>query len=591
MFSRNTPTAAAICAAALAALAAVASIIGLTSWLPVAFALLSGVVAAAMALLSSRRETASTLTLADLAQAVNVCGQKRDRALSLLEHFPFPIMTLTHAGGLRWMNQSMAGVVGATDLPRESPMDSPFFSKTSAGSWAALLSGEGADSLRLERGGAEYIFQAVVSEVGKGEDRWLLMLLDVTRTNRDAERAEAKHSEICQLAHKIHGTTSGLENDAQNISATLSALVTTMHDSKDQARQVACAMQEMTQNVQVVATMAAETSRTAQEAEGSAREGMDEVRNTATVTRKVVDSYAGLQAILVELVERAGRIQSVTDLISDIADQTNLLALNAAIEAARAGDAGRGFAVVADEVRKLAEKTLKATREVQSAVGDIDVSSRQAVTAMEATREDIKRTADMVDNVEGKFLNIAEAMVNTSRDIGDIAHRAESQCASSFEINMCAMNVTDNSEEVSDKVEETSGELRRLVAEAGQVRALSALYVTDELNVGEHRKFDRIYIKAYPTRLTCRLQSRGAAIAAEVLDLSPSGARVRLLEKADIRASEAVSLSECSCRKEVGLERQSGTLRWADGQEVGIEFTRHLPYSSQRLQELVMRGL
>jgi len=90
------------------------------------------------------------------------------------------------------------------------------------------------------------------------------------------------------------------------------------------------------------------------------------------------------------LAKTAGEIGSIVQLIHEIADQTNLLALNAAIEAARAGESGRGFAVVADEVRKLAERTSRATKDIEALVSGIRDNSNMAKRSMET----LSKTAD-----------------------------------------------------------------------------------------------------------------------------------------------------------------------------------------------------
>jgi len=105
-------------------------------------------------------------------------------------------------------------------------------------------------------------------------------------------------------------------------------------------------------------------------------------------------------------------INEIINLIKDISDQTNLLALNAAIEAARAGDHGRGFAVVADEVRKLAERTQKATAEVEINIGQLKQNSAEI---LDMTQKFQGSNSAINDNLSQFFEELEFVILNSEK--------------------------------------------------------------------------------------------------------------------------------------------------------------------------------
>jgi hypothetical protein len=158
-----------------------------------------------------------------------------------------------------------------------------------------------------------------------------------------------------------------------------------------------------------------EKQQAVEAAEVSTSSGQTTTEIAANLHRLAEDSARAARDVEV-LAEQATQIGAIVQLIHEIADQTNLLALNAAIEAARAGEAGRGFAVVADEVRKLAERTAKATKDIEALVTGIRHDSTQAKAAMEA----LAHTADEYSERGTRATDDMKRLIGLSRKMEQV---------------------------------------------------------------------------------------------------------------------------------------------------------------------------
>jgi len=236
--------------------------------------------------------------------------------------------------------------------------------------------------------------------------------------------------------------------------------------------ETASAMGQMNSTILEIASNAAAAAETAEKTRDTASNG-------ARVVEKAGESMTTVNAIATELKgdmaslgREAQSIGEVVGVINDIADQTNLLALNAAIEAARAGEAGRGFAVVADEVRKLAEKTMVATKEVESRIRAIQDAAGRNIKSMDQAVSAVGEA----NSLAGQSGEAIQAIVGhadaTSGQVQSIAASAEQQSAASEQISRAIGEINQVAEDNVAGVDATSRAARALAEMAEELKTL-----------------------------------------------------------------------------------------------------------------------
>jgi methyl-accepting chemotaxis protein len=216
---------------------------------------------------------------------------------------------------------------------------------------------------------------------------------------------------------------------------------------------------QLSQGATEQASAAEEASASMDEMAANVKQNADNASQTEKIARQSsLDAEASGNAVS-KAVQAMETIAQKITIVQEIARQTDLLALNAAVEAARAGEHGRGFAVVASEVRKLAERSQSAAQEIGTLSNETVKSARDAGSMLTKLVPDIKRTAELVEEITAAC---------REQDIG------------ATQVNQAIQQldkVTQQNASASEQVSATSEELS---AQAERLQATIAYFKMDE---------------------------------------------------------------------------------------------------------------
>jgi methyl-accepting chemotaxis protein len=240
-----------------------------------------------------------------------------------------------------------------------------------------------------------------------------------------------------------------LASSSEELTAVSQQMGANAEETSAQAGVVSGAADQVSNNVQTVATASEQMGVAIGEISKSASESARVATSAVTIAEQANATVAKLGVSSTE-------IGNVIKLITSIAQQTNLLALNATIEAARAGEAGKGFAVVANEVKELAKETTKATEDISARIAAIQGDTQSAVAAIKQISGVINQINDISNTIASAVeeqtatttemnRNIAEAnkgSTEIAQNITGVAQAAQSTSAGATQTQSAAGELT-----------------------------------------------------------------------------------------------------------------------------------------------------
>ncbi|MCR5418798.1 MAG: hypothetical protein K6E84_07775 [Lachnospiraceae bacterium] len=274
---------------------------------------------------------------------------------------------------------------------------------------------------------------------------------------------EEEKKETDELLERIMNVSGQITDGIENVTVRMHALDDAMGRACTAMEEVRTGSSESAESVQTQMIMTEEIQNRIDEVSHHASAIVDSVMETRdavalgsenmnNLEKEVEASKVYSDKAASELHELEGyteQMQTIVELINNVADQTSLLALNASIEAARAGEAGRGFAVVATEISNLANQTQGATDDIQTLISNINAKLEDVSKAINTFIENSEKQQDVA-------MQTVESLGTIQTDTSSIEHNAEGLTVAVNRLSDANKKIVESIQNISAIMEEVS---------------------------------------------------------------------------------------------------------------------------------------
>ncbi|PWW08799.1 methyl-accepting chemotaxis protein [Paenibacillus cellulosilyticus] len=298
--------------------------------------------------------------------------------------------------------------------------------------------------------------------------------------NRMTEKLRSILSQAMDTALHVASSSNQLSASAEQTTRATELIVSTTQEIAASAENEQQQMAEAAHAISSIADGIGEVSHMNDRMRTSAQSALEASTLGSSAVQDMVQSMAEMRtnvqhtsSVIQTLGSRSQQINSITDIITDVAKRTNLLALNASIEASRAGEQGRGFAVVAQEIRKLAEQSGESANQIGELIHEVVKQTGNAVDSMQTVSEQTEHGLAKTEQMNELF----HAIENNVADVGQQAQQAaaitEELAAASRQLVQITEAVSNASHEVAAACQHNSASTEEQLATMEEISSSS----------------------------------------------------------------------------------------------------------------------
>ena len=255
------------------------------------------------------------------------------------------------------------------------------------------------------------------------------------------------------------------------------------------AKDTTATMVTIVHSLETISTQAENSKLLSEATTKDALAGQDSVKQVLTSMRTISEVTENIFNIIARLNNHSLEINTILDVINDVADQTSLLALNASIIAAQPGAQGKGFAVVADEIKELATRVGASTKEIAKIVKAVQRDSTDAVDAIQHEQREVQNGVIIAHQAGEVLSEIGQSAGNSARVAAEIATLVRQQTATHTGMVESIQDVSKMINNIAQAIQEQENETSGLSMVVDNMQKLGAhvLEATREQRQNTHR--------------------------------------------------------------------------------------------------------